>query len=214
MVVGLGAGSTAAFAVRALAQRHQQVVDIPTSERRAQLAAAAGIPLASFAQHLVIDMTLDGAGQVGPGTLHLIKGRGGALLREKTIATASRGLPIAVDETKQAKRLGVRMPVPAEVVMCGMEATRTTLETLGAMTRLRLDHSGTSPFTNGANWIGACSSGPIAAAAHLEERIKRVVGVVDCSIFIDVADLVFVAAAAAVRPLGRMTAAPGVPSDQ
>src|SRR5215468_983053 len=101
MVVGLGTGSTAAFAVDALARRHREglrFVGIPTSQRTAARAAAEGIPLASFAEHRHIDVTIDGADEVERGTLNLIKGRGGALLHEKIVAAASRRLAIIIDE--------------------------------------------------------------------------------------------------------------------
>ena len=100
MVVGLGTGSTAAFAVEALARRHRQglrFVGIPTSERTAAQATAAGIPLTSFSEHRQIDLTIDGADEVERGTLNLIKGLGGALLREKIVAAASHRLAIVVD---------------------------------------------------------------------------------------------------------------------
>ena len=112
MVVGLGTGSTAAFAVEALAKRHRQglhFLGIPTSEPVAAQAAAAGIPLTSFGEHERIDLTIDGADEVERGTLNLIKGRGGALLREKIVAAASRCLAIVADQTKLVDRLS-RLP--------------------------------------------------------------------------------------------------------
>ncbi|HZV20295.1 MAG TPA: ribose 5-phosphate isomerase A, partial [Hyphomicrobiales bacterium] len=103
MVVGLGTGSTAAFALKALARRHREglrFVGIPTSERTAADAEAEGIPLSSFAEHRHIDVTIDGADEVERGTLNLIKGLGGALLREKIVASASDRMIVVVDETK------------------------------------------------------------------------------------------------------------------
>src|SRR5499426_2670268 len=145
MVVGLGTGSTAAFAVEALARRHRQglrFVGIPTSERMAAQARAAGIPLTSFAEHRQIDLTIDGADEVERGTLNLIKGLGGALLREKIVAAASRRLVIVVDSAKLVERLGMHTPVPVEVVPFGVEATQEALEVLGASARLRHSPSG------------------------------------------------------------------------
>src|SRR5580704_14028159 len=124
MVVGLGTGSTAAFAVEALAERHRQglrFIGIPTSERTAAQATAAGIPLTSFAVHRHIDLTIDGADEVERGTLNLIKGLGGALLREKIVAAASHRLAIIVDGAKLVDRLGTLVPVPVEVVAFGLE---------------------------------------------------------------------------------------------
>src|SRR5580700_5690118 len=140
MVVGLGTGSTAAFAVEALAKRHRdglRFVGIPTSERTAAQATAAGIKLTSFAEHPEIDLTIDGADEVERGTLNLIKGLGGALLREKIVASASQQLVIVVDSAKMVDRLGARTPVPVEIVDVGLELTKVALEVLGAEVRLR-----------------------------------------------------------------------------
>src|ERR1700748_1299209 len=127
MVVGLGSGSTAAFAVEPLARRHRQglrFVGIPRSARSAAQAKTAGIPLASSSQHRQIDLTIDGADEVERGTLNLIKGLGGALLREKIVAAASHRLAIIVDGSKIAERLGARAPVPVGGVALGPAADR------------------------------------------------------------------------------------------
>ena len=214
MVVGLGTGSTAAFAVEALARRHRQglrFVGIPTSERTAAQATAAGIPLTSFGEHRQIDLTIDGADEVERGTLNLIKGLGGALLREKIVAAASRRLAIIVDGAKLVDRLGTRAPVPVEVVAFGLEATRTALEGLGASAQLRLSSAGEPFVTDSGNRILDCSFGPIADPARLEERIRRVVGVVESGLFIGRADPVFVADAVGVHRLDSARAHRGSP---
>jgi ribose 5-phosphate isomerase A len=204
MVVGLGTGSTAALAVEALGRRHRQglrFVGIPTSERTAAQARAAGIPLSSFAEHRQIDLTIDGADEVERGTLNLIKGLGGALLREKIVANASHRLAIVVDGAKLVDQLGTRAPVPVEVVTFGLEATQASLEALGASARLRLSPAGVAFVTDGGNRIVDCSFGPIADPARLEERIGRIVGVVESGLFISRAGPVFVADAAGVQRL-------------
>ena len=214
MVVGLGTGSTAAFAVEALARRHRQglrFVGIPTSERTAAQAATAGIPLTSFGEHRQIDLTIDGADEVERGTLNLIKGLGGALLREKIVAAASRRLAIVVDGAKLVDRLGTHAPLPVEVVSFGLEATRAALEGLGASARLRLSPAGEPFVTDSGNRILDCSFGPIADPARLEERIRRVVGVVESGLFIGRADPVFVADAAGVHRLDSARAHRGSP---
>jgi len=214
MIVGLGTGSTAAFAVEALAVRHRQglrFLGIPTSERTAAQAKAAGIPLTSFAEHRQIDITIDGADEVERGTLNLIKGLGGALLREKIVAAASRRLAIVVDGAKLVDRLGTRAPVPVEVVSFGLEATQAALEVLGASARLRLSPSGDPFTTDGGNRILDCSFAPIAEPARLEERIGRVVGVVESGLFISRADPVFLADAAGVHRLDSARAHRGNP---
>ncbi len=204
MVVGLGTGSTAAFALEALAKRHRQglrFVGIPTSERTATQAMAAGIPLTSFAQHTQIDLTIDGADEVERGTLNLIKGLGGALLREKIIAAASRRLVIIVDATKMVDRLGTNAPVPVEVVAFGLEVTRAAIEALGASVTLRRSENGEPFVTDSGNRILDCHFGQIADPAGLEERIARVVGVVESGLFIGRTDSVFVADIAGVHRL-------------
>lgn len=215
MVVGLGTGSTAAFAVEALARRHRQglrLVGIPTSERTAAQARAAGIPLASFAEHRQIDLTIDGADEVERGTLNLIKGLGGALLREKIVASASRRLAIVVDGAKLVDRLGTHAPVPVEVVAFGLEVTRAALEVFAAEVRPRLTPAGDLFVTDGGNRILDCRfGGPIADPARLEDRIRRVVGVVESGLFISRADPVFVADGQGVHRLDSARSHRGYP---
>lgn len=120
-------------------------------ERTAAQARAAEIPLTSFAEHRQIDLTIDGADEVERGTLNLIKGLGGALLREKIVAAASRRLAIVVDGAKMVDRLGTAATVPVEVVSFGLEATRATLEVLGASVHPRLSPVGDPFVTDGGN---------------------------------------------------------------
>ena len=206
MVVGLGTGSTAFFVVEALARRHRQglrLVGIPTSERTGAHATEACIPLTSFAEHRQIDLTIDGADEVERGTLNLIKGLGGALLREKIVAAASKRLAIVVDGAKLVDRLGTHTPVPVEVVAFGLEATQASLETLGASTILRLAPSGEPLVTDGGNRILDCRFAAIADPAQLEGRIGSIVGVVESGLFIGRADTVFVADDAGIHRLQR-----------
>ena len=206
MVVGLGTGSTAAFAIEALARRHRQglrFLGLPTSERTAAQATAAGIPLTSFTTHRQIDLTIDGADEVERATLNLIKGLGGALLREKIVAAASRRLAIIVDSAKLTDRLGTHVPLPVEVVAFGLEPTRAALEALGATARLRLSPAGEPFATDSGNRILDCEFGPIADPARLEEAIGSGGGVVESGLFINRADWVFVADAAGVHRLSN-----------
>jgi ribose 5-phosphate isomerase A len=206
MVVGLGTGSTAAFAVAALARRHRQglrFIGIPTSQLTATQARAAGVPLTSFAEHRQIDLTIDGADEVERGTLNLIKGLGGALLHEKIVAAASRRLVIIVDGTKLVDQLGTHAPVPVEVVAFGLEATQAALQGLGASANLRRSAAGEALVTDSGNRILDCGFGAIADPARLEECIRRVVGVVECGLFIGLAHAVFVADATGIQRLDR-----------
>lgn len=204
MVVGLGTGSTASFAIAALARRHAEglrFVGLPTSERTAAQARAAGIPLTSFRAHRQIDLTIDGADEVERGTLNLIKGLGGALLHEKIVAAASRRLAIVVDGGKLVDRLGMQAPVPVEVVPFGLETARDHLEVLGASTALRQSAAGAPYVTDSGHHIVDCRFAPIADPARLEERIGRIVGVVESGLFIARAHMVFVADAGGVHRL-------------
>jgi ribose 5-phosphate isomerase A len=129
MIVGLGSGSTAALAVNALGRRvcnGLRIVGIPTSEATATQTRGLGIPLTTLADVAEIDMTIDGADEVDEGTLNLVKGLGGALLREKIVASASKRLVIVADDRKLVSHLGSRGLVPVEVVPFGWQATART----------------------------------------------------------------------------------------
>jgi ribose 5-phosphate isomerase A len=205
MVLGLGSGSTAAFAVEALAARVAQgleVVAIPTSERTAAQARRLGIRLGSFAEHRRIDMTIDGADEVEIGTLNLIKGRGGALLREKIVASASDRMVVIVDEGKRVDRLGRLAPVPVEIVAFGWQVTLDRLADLGASPTLRV--VGDEPFrTDSGNHIADCAFGEIGDAADLERRLAAITGVVESGLFVGLAARVIVGTRSGMQVLER-----------
>ncbi|MCY4489177.1 MAG: ribose-5-phosphate isomerase RpiA [Deltaproteobacteria bacterium] len=184
MIVGLGTGSTAYFAIVRLAQRIRdeslRIRCIPTSESSATLARELGIPLTSFAEVLHVDVTIDGADEVDPA-FNLIKGGGGALLREKFVASASETELIIVDESKLKERLGA-FPLPVEVVPFGWQMTRKRLRDLGCDARFR--SSDNAPFvTDNGNYILDCSFGVIEDPPTLEREIVGTCGVVECGIF-------------------------------
>jgi ribose 5-phosphate isomerase A len=195
MVVGLGTGSTADFVVEELASRVTgglALVAIPTSEHTAGLARRLGIPLASFAEHRRIDLAIDGADEVARATLDLIKGRGGALLREKIVAAASQRFIVVVDQEKLVDRLGEHMPVPVEVAQFGWQATAAALAKLGADAELR--QAGGRPFvTDGGNFVLDCRFGPIDDPQDTERRINMTVGVVENGLFVGRSSVVIVA---------------------
>jgi ribose 5-phosphate isomerase A len=206
MVVGLGTGSTAYFVVEGLGARVAQglkIVGIPTSERTATQARGLNIPLATFAEYSRIDLTIDGADEVERGTLNLIKGLGGALLREKIVATAGDRLIIVVDQEKLVDQLGDHTPVPVEVTQFGWQATAAKLQKLGADPVLR-HASEDHPFiTDGGNYILDCKFGRIADSAKLERDIGMTVGVVESGLFIGRSTAVIVATAGGVEVLTR-----------
>lgn len=198
MVVGLGTGSTAYFVVERLGARVKEgmkITGIPTSERTAAQARSLGIPLATFAEHQRIDLTIDGADEVERGSLNLIKGLGGALLREKIVAAASQRLVIVVDQEKLVDQLGDHTPVPVEAVQFGWQATAAALTRLGAEPVLRHAHEDHPFITDGGNYTLDCRFTKIANANALERDINAIVGVVDCGLFIGRASAVIVATA-------------------
>ena len=205
MFVGLGTGSTAAFAIAALGRRMREglriAAAIATSERSDKQARELGIPMTSFAERQRLDLTLDGADEVARGTLHLIKGHGGALLREKIVASASARLVIIADDSKLVDRLGTFVPV--EVVPFGWQTTQRRLETLGATVKLRLAGDGKVFVTDGGNLTLDCGFGTIADPAALERSIRTLVGVIDCGLFVGLATQVILAGASEVRHLTR-----------
>jgi ribose 5-phosphate isomerase A len=205
MVLGLGSGSTAALAVQALAERVAkglEVVAIPTSERTAAQARRLGIRLSSFAKHRRIDMTIDGADEVEIGTLNLIKGRGGALLREKIVASASDRMVVIVDESKLVERLGQRSALPVEVETFGWQVVLERLADAGASPSLRM--CGDQPFrTDGGNYIADCSAGEILDPGRLEQRLRATIGVVESGLFLGLASRVIVGTGTGVKVLDR-----------
>jgi ribose 5-phosphate isomerase A len=196
MVLGLGTGSTAAFFVAQLATRVAQglaIVAIPTSERTAVQARQLGIPLASFAEHRRIDLAVDGADEVQRTTLDLIKGRGGALLREKIVAAASSRFIVVVDYDKLVDRLGEAGPLPVEVAQFGWQVTAGALERLGSRPELRRAASGQPFVTDGGNFILDCLFGPIGDPRETEQRINSIVGVIENGLFVGRSSAVIVA---------------------
>jgi ribose 5-phosphate isomerase A len=212
MVVGLGTGSTAAFVVEGLGARVAQglkVVGIPTSERTAVQARRLGISIATFAEHQRLDLTIDGADEVQLGTLNLIKGLGGALLREKIVAAASHRLVIVVDQEKLVDQLGEHTPLPVEVTQFGWQATAVALAKLGCVPERRYT-TGEQPFvTDGGNYILDCRFGPIADPRAIEKSIALTVGTVESGLFVERSSMVVVASSAGVEILTPPTGARG-----
>jgi ribose 5-phosphate isomerase A len=207
MVVGLGHGSTAIFAIRAIAAQLASgqltdIVGIPCSRQVEADARALGIPLTTLEETLVIDVTIDGADEVDPA-LNLIKGGGGALLREKIIAQASRREIITVDENKLVPMLGTEWAVPVEVVPFGWRTQADYLSALGAdVTPRRLD-DGELFRTDQGNLILDCRFGPIAQPEELAAQINARAGIVEHGLCFGVADDVIVAGKAGIRHLQR-----------
>jgi ribose 5-phosphate isomerase A len=209
MVVGLGSGTTAILAVRRIGAlladgTLREILGVASSSVIEAEARRLKIPLAPVDAPPVIDLTIDGADEVDP-QLNLIKGGGGALLREKIVAQLSRREIIVVDETKLSPRLGTRCALPVEVVSFGWRSLARYLESLGATVVLR--RAGADAFqTDQGNYILDCHFGPIDSPAELAERLAQRAGIVEHGLFLGLASEVIVAGTAGLRHLKASTA--------
>ena len=209
MVVGLGTGSTAAHFIDALIRRVRdedlKITAIPTSLRSDRQARDGGIQIASFATVRAIDLTVDGADQIQRGSLDLVKGLGGALLREKIVAAATKRLVIVADASKLVDRLGGKIPVPVEVVVFGWESTAARIETLGGRPVRRWPKDSDQPFrTESGNYILDCTFGDLADPAGLERDLSHTIGVVESGLFIGMADTALVGTDRGVKRFDRV----------
>jgi ribose 5-phosphate isomerase A len=199
MILGLGSGSTVAFAVQRLGEllargELQDVRGIPTSERTAALAREVGVPLLTLSEARP-RLTIDGADEIAPD-LSLVKGLGGALLREKIVAAASEGgIVVVADGSKPVEVLGITAPLPVEVEPFGWEATLEALSSLGCEPALRMDRGDPGgPFvTDGGHYTVDCRFPSIPDPASLEAEIKRIPGALECGLFVGLARAAVVA---------------------
>ena len=187
-VVGLGSGSTAAYAVQLLGERVRgglKIRGIPTSVQTQQLAEDLRIPLLGLNDVQEIDVTIDGDDEIDP-ELRLIKGGGGALLREKVVASASRKMVVIADSSKQVPRLG-KFPLPVEVIPFAETVIRKRIAALGANVKLRQYAYGNPFTTDEGHHILDCSFGEISDPPALDRELKSMAGVVDHGLFINIA---------------------------
>jgi ribose 5-phosphate isomerase A len=205
MVVGLGTGSTARHFVNALAEaiaagRLSGIRGIPTSKRTEDQARTLGIPLTSLADCPGgVDVTIDGADEIAPG-LMLIKGLGGALLREKVIAQNSRTMIVIADAGKESSGLGIKSPLPVEVVPFEHAAAERFLRAQGCEPTLRRTPDGATYVTDNGNYIYDCRfAAPIIDPAGLEARLASRAGIVESGLFLGIATIALIADAAGVR---------------
>jgi len=207
MVVGLGSGSTANFATRCIAERLKSgglknIVGIPSSARTEKLATELGIPLVGFDEKQQIDITIDGADEVDPD-LNLIKGGGGALLREKVVAQASRQNIIIVDESKLSSHLGTNWPLPVEVIAFACKPEASYLKSIGASVAIRRQNDGSYFTTDQKNLILDADFGPITDPAKLAAQLNERAGIVEHGLFLGLASDVIVAEKSGIRHLKR-----------
>jgi len=205
-IVGLGTGSTAAYAVKLLGERVRaglKIRGIPTSVQTRDRAATAGIPLTTLDEFQQIDVTIDGTDEFDP-QLNLIKGGGGALLREKIIASASRQLVIIADSSKQVAVLG-KFPLPVEVIPFAQPLVAARIAALGATVKLRQDAKGSPFVSDEGHHILDCSFGQIPDPPALARTLSSMPGVVEHGLFIELATVVLMAQGENVREFRRNT---------
>lgn len=204
MVVGLGSGSTARHFIRLLGERVKaglKVRGIASSRASEELAVSLSIPMIDFHVSQVIDVAIDGADEVGPG-LALIKGGGGALLREKIVASASRRFIIVADASKVVSRLG-RFPLPVEVIQMAEPLVSRRLEKLGLRPAMRRTKDGSTYVTDEGNFILDCACGEMDDPAAVAASIRQIVGVVEHGLFLNMAEMALIADGSGVKELLR-----------
>ena len=207
MVVGLGAGSTAAAAMRRIGEllrdgTLENILGVPCSTRVEREARGFGIPLTTLEEHPLLDLTIDGADEVD-ANLDLIKGGGGALLREKIVAQASRREIIVVDESKLSPALGTNWAVPVEVIPFGWRSQIAFLQSLGARADLRTNSEGKPLKTDQGNSILDCDFGPISEPRRLAAELSWRAGVVEHGLFLGLATDVIIASDDGITHLKR-----------
>lgn len=205
MVVGLGTGSTAKYAIMRLGERMRKkeinVIGIATSKASAELAKKEGIPLATLDEHQLIDITIDGADEVDPN-LDLIKGMGGALLWEKIVASCTKREIIIIDESKLVDVLGTKSPLPVEVLTFGWKKVLRTLAKYECKAVLRMKE-GKRFITDSGNYIIDCKFERIEEPGVLEKDINNIPGVIENGLFLGIAETILVGGAGGVEEIHR-----------
>jgi len=196
MVLGLGTGSTANFAIREISRlindgSLKNIAGIPSSKQTAELAKELNIKLLTFSEINEIDLNIDGADEAD-SQLNLIKGGGGALLREKIVAQASKRNVIVVDEGKMSESLGSKWAVPLEIIEFAYEPVKSYAESLGAVVALRKNQNGDYFRSEEGNLIIDCNFGQIKNIYQLNENLNNKAGIVEHGLFIDIADEIIV----------------------
>jgi ribose 5-phosphate isomerase A len=183
MLVGLGTGSTMQFAIEALGRRRPRITGVPTSKRTEAQARELGIVLFE-PDGTRLDLAIDGADEIEEATLRLVKGAGGALLREKIVAQASRRFVVVGDYSKVVARLGARMPLPVEIAPFGWRVTMARVSELGGKPVLRATADGSPMLTDGGNYLVDCAGfAPIHDPFTLERDLRAIAGVLGTGLF-------------------------------
>ncbi len=206
-VIGLGSGNTAAQAIKEVGKRVKQeglkILGVPTSSQAMFLAVECDVPLTTLDEHTRIDLTIDGADQIDRD-LNLIKGMGGALAREKIVASASKKLIIVVEETKLADRLGTNKLLPVEVMPFAASTVISRIQEIGGKTVLRTGPGKLGPtVTDNGNYVIDADFGPINDPNKLNMQLKMIPGVIETGLFLKMADIVYVGKPKSVQKMER-----------
>jgi len=202
-VLGIGAGSTVTYAVREIGRRIKEerirVMAVPSSNQTLQLAKECGIPLTTLDEHPSLDMDIDGADQIDKD-LNLIKGMGGALTKEKIVASVSKAFVIVADETKLTDVLGRNQPLPVEVLPFALPLVSSTIETLGGQPSLKKSKDGSGPFvTDSGNYVLNVDFGVIKNPSKLDRTLKSIHGVIETGLFLGMVDMAIVGTETGVK---------------
>ena len=205
--IGLGSGSTVAYAIQEIGKRIQQrklrILGVPTSHQAMMLAVHCGIPITTLNEHPQLNLTIDGADQIDR-QLNLIKGMGGALTREKIVASATKQFVIVADETKLTEKLGTNCVVPVEVLPFALPTVMLKMQEKGGKPVLREAKGKVGPVvTDNGNFIVDVDFGPINAPKELDSKLKSIPGVIETGLFVEMADVVYVGTPTTVERLER-----------
>ncbi len=206
-IIGLGAGSTVAYAVEELGRRireeHLRIMAVPSSNQTSQIAMECGVPLTTLDEHPNLDLDIDGADQID-ADLNLIKGMGGALTKEKIVASSSKALVIIADGTKLTDALGRNQPLPVEVLPFALLHVTSKIQALGGQPTLKMSKDGSGPFvTDNGNSILNVDFGIITNPTHLNQQLKRISGVIETGLFLGMADVAYVGTETGVKVLRK-----------
>jgi ribose 5-phosphate isomerase A len=194
-IVGLGSGSTAAYVIQEMGEKIRReglrILGVPTSNQAMMLAVHHAVPLTTLNEHPQLDLAIDGADQVDR-ELNLIKGMGGALTREKVVASAAKQFIIVADETKLVEKLGTNHPIPVEVLPFALPSVMVKMTRLGGKPVLREGKGKVGPVvTDNGNFIVDVDFGPIMAPKELDLQLKSIPGVIETGLFVGIADVVY-----------------------
>lgn len=208
-ILGLGSGSTVAYAIQEVGKRIKQeglnLLGVPTSHQAFTLAIRNGIPITTLDEHPQLDIAIDGADQIDT-RLNLIKGMGGALTREKIVASAAKQFIVVADETKLTEKLGARHPVPIEVLPFASSTVTSELKKMGGKVVLRESKRKIGPVvTDNGNFILDANFGPIKNPKKLNSQLKSIPGIIETGLFINMIDTIYIGRKTTIQKLQPTT---------